>query len=61
MNIKHIRACLIACSLVVAFQSRHGLAQQNSVAAKSGVQHTASDHDGEHDFLISRLVLGKFI
>ena len=50
MNIKHIRECLIACSLVVAFQSLQGLAQQNSDAAKSGVQHTAPEHDGQHDF-----------
>jgi hypothetical protein len=50
MNIKHIRACLIARSLVVAFQSLQGLAQQNADAAKSGVQHTAPEHDGQHDF-----------
>jgi hypothetical protein len=50
MNIKHIRACLIACSLLVAFPPLRGLAQQNSDAAKTTVQHTAPEHDGQHDF-----------
>jgi hypothetical protein len=50
MNIKHIRACLIACSLLVAFPPLRGLAQQNSDAAKTSVQHTAPEHDGQHDF-----------
>ena len=50
MNIKHIRACLIACSLVVAFLPPQGLAKQNSDTAKTSVQHTAPEHDGQHDF-----------
>src|ERR1019366_6013794 len=50
MNIKHIRAYLMACSLVVAFQALQGLAQQNSDAAKTSVQHTAAEHDGQDDF-----------
>lgn len=50
MNIKHIRTFLMACSLVVLFQPRHGLAQQNSDAAKASVQHAPTEHDGQHDF-----------
>jgi hypothetical protein len=50
MNIKYIRACLIASSLFVAFLPLRGLAQQNSEAAKTSVQHTPPEHDGQHDF-----------
>src|SRR5882757_705001 len=50
MNNKHIRASLMACSLVVAFQPLPGLAPQNSDTAKSSVQHSATQRDGQHDF-----------
>jgi hypothetical protein len=50
MNIKYIPACLIAGSMVVAFLPLRGLAQQNSEAAKTSVQHTPSEGDGQHDF-----------
>src|SRR5216683_5037060 len=50
MNIKYIRAYLIACTLVVAFLPLQGVAQQNSEAAKTSVQHTPTEHDGQHDF-----------
>ena len=50
MNLQHIRTCLLACSLLVASQPFHGLGRQNSDAAKTGVQHAASEHDGQHDF-----------
>ncbi len=50
MNIKHIRTYLMACSLVVAIQPIQGLTQQNSDAAKSSVQHSPTEHDGQHDF-----------
>jgi hypothetical protein len=50
MNIKRIRTCLMVCSLVVIFQPLQGLAQRNSDAAKTSVQHTAPEHDGQHDF-----------
>ena len=46
---KHIRIFLMACSLV-AFQPHQGVAQHNSDAAKASVQHTATEHDGQHDF-----------
>jgi hypothetical protein len=50
MKIKHIRTYLLACSLVVAFPPLQGLAQQNSDAAKTSVQHPPTQHDGQHDF-----------
>jgi hypothetical protein len=50
MNIRCMRACLIAFSVVVAFLPLQGTAQQNSEAAKTGVPHTALEHDGQHDF-----------
>jgi hypothetical protein len=50
MNIKCIRACLIACSVVVAFQPLRALAQQNSETATTSVPHTATEPDGQHDF-----------
>jgi len=46
MNVKHIRLCLVACSLVVAFEPLLGLAQQNSDASKTSVQQTPSARDG---------------
>jgi len=48
--LKHIRACLLLCSLVVVLQPFRGLAQQNSNAAKTSVQHTPEERDGQHDF-----------
>src|SRR5258708_34429620 len=48
--LKHIRAYLLLCSLVVVLQPFRGLAQQNSNAAKTSVQHTPEERDGQHDF-----------
>jgi hypothetical protein len=50
MNIKHIRSYIMACSLCVAFRPVQGLAQQNSDTAKTSVQRTPTDHDGQHGF-----------
>jgi hypothetical protein len=50
MNIQHIRAYLIVCSLVVVLQPLQGFAQQNSDAAKTSVQQTPAERDGQHDF-----------
>ena len=50
MNIKHIRACLMVCGLVVVLPPLQGLAQENADAAKTSVQHAAAEHDGQHDF-----------
>jgi hypothetical protein len=50
--IKHIRIYLAVCSLLVAFQPRHGFAQQNSDASKTGVQTTERDRQHDFDFEI---------
>jgi hypothetical protein len=50
MDIKHFRAYLMVCSLVVVLQPFRGLAQQNSDASKTGVQHPPTERDGQHDF-----------
>jgi hypothetical protein len=55
MTIKHIRVfltlcSLVVCSLVVVLFPLDVLAQQNSEAAKTSVQLTAADRDGQHDF-----------
>src|SRR6266545_1571399 len=44
-----IRTCLLICSLAVALQVLHGLAQ-NSDAAKASLQPVASERDGQRDF-----------
>ncbi len=49
MNIKHIRAYLMLCSLAVVLRPIQGLAQQNSDAAKAVSQPEAA-RDGQHDF-----------
>ena len=48
--LKHIRTYLLVCSLVVVLQPFQGLAQQNSDAPKTSVQHTPAERDGQHDF-----------
>src|SRR5207244_12446428 len=48
--LKHFRAYLLVCSLVVVWHPLQGLARQNSDAAKDSVQHTAAERDGQHDF-----------
>jgi hypothetical protein len=49
MIIKHIRACLMGCGLVVVLLPLQGLTQ-NSDASKTSAQHAAAEHDGQHDF-----------
>jgi hypothetical protein len=49
MNIKHIRACLMGCSLAAVLLPLQGLTQ-NSDASKASVQHSAAEHDGQYDF-----------
>jgi hypothetical protein len=46
--LKHIRAYLLACSLVVLLQPVQGLARQNS--GPSRTQRAPTDRDGQHDF-----------
>jgi hypothetical protein len=48
MSIKHIRAYLMRCSLVVVLQPF--LAWPNPNAAKTSVQHTRAERVGQHDF-----------
>jgi len=48
--LKHFRAYLLVCSLVVVWHPFQGLARQNSDAAKNSVQHTSAEREGQHDF-----------
>jgi hypothetical protein len=48
--LKHLRAYLLVCSLVVVLQPFQGRAQQKSGAAKNSVQHAPAERDGQHDF-----------
>jgi hypothetical protein len=48
--IRRIRAYLMVFSLAVVFEPLHGTAQQNSDESKTGVQNTAAERDGRHDF-----------
>src|SRR6266568_8358948 len=48
--LKHLRTYLIVCGSVVILQPIQGIAQQNSDAAKTSVQPTATERDGQHDF-----------
>ena len=47
---KHIWTYLMVCSLVVILQPLRSLGQQNSDSSKTGVQHTSTERDGQHDF-----------
>jgi hypothetical protein len=49
-TLNHNQAFLMACSLAVVLQPLQGFAQQNSAAAKPGVQHTPAERDGQRDF-----------
>lgn len=48
--LKHLRTYLLVCSLVVVLQPLQGVAQQNSDASKTSVQHIPTERDGQHDF-----------
>ena len=50
MNIKHLRAYLMVCSLVAILQPLQGLAQQNSGASTTSAKQTPTERDGQHDF-----------
>lgn len=47
---KNIRAFFMACSMAAFLVPLRGVAQQNSSAARAGVQNTAAERDGQHDF-----------
>jgi hypothetical protein len=48
--LESIRTFLVMCSLVVVLQPFQGLAQQNSDASRTSLQHTPAERDGQHDF-----------
>jgi hypothetical protein len=48
--LKHIRAYLIVCSLVITLQPVQGVAQQNSGASTTSAKQTPAERDGQHDF-----------
>ena len=50
INIKHVRICLMVCSLVVVLQPLNGIAQQNSDVSQASVQHGLTERDGQRDF-----------
>lgn len=50
MNIKHIRAHLILCGVVIFLQPFQGRAQQNSDASGTSLHNTTAVRDGQHDF-----------
>src|SRR5258708_25926613 len=49
MNLKHVRAYLVLCSLVVGLQPIQGLTR-HSDESKPSIQKTATERDGQHDF-----------
>jgi hypothetical protein len=50
MNSEHIRIFFMASTLMVGLHPHRGFAQQNSEAAKTSLQHAATENDGRHDF-----------
>jgi hypothetical protein len=48
--LKQIRTYLVMYSLAVVVQPLAALAQQTSESSKTGVQHSTTEHDGQHDF-----------
>jgi hypothetical protein len=50
MSMKHIRAYLLVCSLVVVLQPLEVAAQQNADATRTALQHRPAERDGQHDF-----------
>jgi hypothetical protein len=50
MIIKRVRACVVACSLILLFHPLRGVARQNSSASATIPQQTSRAGDGQHDF-----------
>lgn len=48
--LKHLRAILLLCGLVVALQIQPGFAQSTSEASKIKPQQAVQERDGQHDF-----------
>src|ERR1700730_14791702 len=49
-GLKNMRNCFLVCGLVAILQPLHGLAQQNSGASRTSLQHDRTEQDGQHDF-----------
>src|SRR6267154_1028137 len=49
-GLKHMRNCLLVCSLVAILQPLPGLAQHNSSPSRASLQQDRTEHDGQHDF-----------
>ena len=47
---KCLRACLLLCVLIIAWQPLQGIAQQSSNASRTSPQPVPSRRDGQHDF-----------
>jgi hypothetical protein len=47
---KHLRKCLLLCSLALALQPLHGFAQSKPDAAAASVRREVKERDGQHDF-----------
>jgi hypothetical protein len=50
VKMKHLRAFLIVCSLVVILPPLPGLAQQNPVLSQGSLHSAPVERDGQHDF-----------
>jgi hypothetical protein len=50
MNIKHLRAYLMACSLALLLLPLQGLTRQNSDTSKTAALQVPPQRDGQHDF-----------
>src|SRR6266853_4319602 len=49
-GLKHMRNCLLVCSLVAILQPLPGLAQHNSSPSTASLQQDRTEHDGQPDF-----------
>lgn len=49
-GLKHVRAYFFVCSFAFFLYSLPGFAQTNPDATKTGLQQTATERDGQHDF-----------
>src|SRR5215217_4951194 len=47
---KHLKTCLLLCSLALALQPLRGFAQTNSAKPAADLQKAGKDRDGQHDF-----------
>src|SRR5258708_32143143 len=50
MNMLNIRMCFLVWSVVVILAPLQGVGQQNADAPRTGLHHTTTTRDGQHDF-----------